>query len=110
MHTSGDSEGQIYVPEINWMLMVACIALVVGFRSSSNLAAAYGIAVTGTMTITSILFFAAMHSQWGIGPHGALAGRRFFLTFDLSFLGANLVKIAARRLVPARSSARCSSP
>ena len=56
-HTSGEHQGQVYVPLVNWALMIGCIGLVLGFRSSSNLAAAYGIAVTATMVITSILFF-----------------------------------------------------
>lgn len=93
VHTSGHQEGEIYLPEINRMLMVCSIALVIGFRSSSNLAAAYGIAVTGTMTITSMLFFAAIRPRIGLPMSIAILG--FFLTFDLAFLGANLVKIAA---------------
>src|SRR5206468_2439803 len=56
-HTSTDTEGQIYVGAVNWALAIACIALVLGFRESSRLAGAYGIAVTGTMAITSIIFF-----------------------------------------------------
>ncbi|MFO0696430.1 MAG: potassium transporter Kup [Polyangiales bacterium] len=92
VHTSEDTEGEIYVPEINWLLMISCIGLVVGFRSSSNLAAAYGIAVTGTMMITSVLFFAAMRPKWGTAKTAALVV--FFLVFDLAFFGANVVKIA----------------
>src|SRR6185295_11620290 len=64
VHTSGMSEGQIYVPEVNWGLMVACVTLVLGFGSASRLAGAYGIAVTGTMSITSILFFAIVRKRW----------------------------------------------
>lgn len=90
IHTSGDMEGRIYVPQINALLMVSCIGLVLGFRTSSNLAAAYGIAVTGTMAVTSVLFFAAMRRQWGsILTMLLVAG---FLVVDLSFLGANLGK------------------
>jgi KUP system potassium uptake protein len=91
IHTSGHAEGQIYIPEVNWLLMVACIALVLGFRSSSALAAAYGIAVTGTMAVTSILFFAAMRSRIGNRKAGALLV--LFLIFDLAFLIANSFKI-----------------
>src|SRR4029077_19884094 len=65
VHTSGKAEGQIYVPEVNAALMAACVALVRGFRSSSNLASAYGIAVTGTMSITTILFFFLARDRWG---------------------------------------------
>ena len=68
VHTSGETEGQIYIPEINWALMVACLALVLGFRSSGNLAAAYGIAVTGTMAITSVLFYGVARGRVGLEP------------------------------------------
>lgn len=100
VHTSGMSEGQIYVPEVNWGLAVACIALVLGFGSSSKLAAAYGIAVTGTMSITSILFFAVARGRWKwslltAGPLVAL-----FLAVDLSFFSANLVKLTHGGWVP----------
>ena len=100
VHTSGSSEGQIYVPEVNWGLLVACVALVVGFGSSSRLAAAYGIAVTGTMSITSILFFAVAKNRWrwsllAAGPLAAL-----FLSVDLSFFSANLAKLASGGWVP----------
>jgi KUP system potassium uptake protein len=93
VHTADDAEGQIYVPEINWLLMVSCIALVLGFGSSTRLAAAYGIAVTGAMTITSILFFAVMSKRWGTAR--TLPLLVLFLSFDLSFFLANVVKIAA---------------
>ena len=72
VHTSGKTEGQIYIPEVNWLLMVACVALVLGFRSSSDLAAAYGIAVTGTMAITSMLFYFVARDRW----HWSRAARR----------------------------------
>jgi KUP system potassium uptake protein len=93
VHTSGETEGQIYIPEVNGLLMVACVALVVSFQSSSALTAAYGIAVTGTMGITSILFFVAARRQWRwpLAPAASLVA--VFLLFDLGFLGANLAKI-----------------
>ena len=69
VHTSGKTEGQIYIPEVNRMLMVACVALVLGFRASASLAAAYGIAVTGTMTITSVLFCFVARYRWGWSRH-----------------------------------------
>jgi KUP system potassium uptake protein len=92
VHTSKDMEGRIYVPQINALLMVCCIGLVIGFRSSSSLAAAYGIAVTGTMGVTSILFFAAMRRHWGNLRTGLLVGG--FLAIDIAFLAANLVKLS----------------
>jgi KUP system potassium uptake protein len=92
-HTSIREIGQIYIPAVNWTLMIACIGLVIGFRSSSNLAAAYGISVTGTMMITTVLFFVVMRERWhwSLPAAGALA--TLFLLVDLSFFGANLVKI-----------------
>jgi len=92
-HTSSATRGQIYIPWINWGLMVACTGLVLGFRSSDNLAAAYGIAVVLTMIITTLLlFFAARRLwKWNAGPAGALCA--VFLLADLAFLGANLAKI-----------------
>ncbi len=99
VHTSGTSEGQIYIPEVNRLLMVACIALVVIFRESSALAAAYGIAVTGTMSITSVLFY-QLTRQWGWAPWKSLSLVTLFLALDLSFLGANVVKITEGGWLP----------
>jgi len=92
-HTSDRERGQVYVPAVNWTLMVACILLVFGFRSSTGLAAAYGVAVTATMVITTILFYVVARDhwhwpRWSIGPLALV-----FLTIDLGFLGANLFKI-----------------
>ena len=92
-HTSEDQKGQIYLPTINWALMVSCIALVLGFRSSTNLAAAYGVAVTMTMFITTILFYVVARERWGWRKRKALTICAPFLFVDLAFLGANLVKI-----------------
>lgn len=92
VHTSKEMEGRIYVPHVNTVLMLACIGLVLGFRSSSALAAAYGVAVTGTMVVTSILFFAAMRRPWGLLRAGLLVTA--FLFIDFAFLSANLVKLA----------------
>jgi KUP system potassium uptake protein len=91
IHTSSTEKGQIYIPEVNEAMMFGCLALVVGFGSSSALAAAYGAAVTGTMTITSILFYAAMRER--IGKKVALRLLLLFLTFDIAFLSANLLKV-----------------
>jgi KUP system potassium uptake protein len=63
-HTSRDARGQIYMPQVNWMLMIACVGLVIGFESSGPLAGAYGIAVSMTMIITSILFYSAARRLW----------------------------------------------
>ena len=92
-HTSSEEFGQIYVKTVNTFLMVSCIALVLAFKSSSNLAAAYGIAVTTTMVITTILFyFVAVYSwNWYKVPAFLLCG--FFLVIEGSFWGANLLKV-----------------
>lgn len=92
-HTSAATRGQIYIPAINWILMVACIALVIAFRSSSNLAAAYGVGVTTDMVITAILLFVVQRERWKWSLPVAIAFTAFLLLFDLSFWGANLVKI-----------------
>jgi len=90
-HTSGSEAGQIYIPEVNELMMVGCIAVVFGFGSSSKLAAAYGAAVTGTMAITSVLFYAVMRER--LGNKRALRLLVLFLLFDLAFFGANILKI-----------------
>jgi KUP system potassium uptake protein len=95
IHTSSRQEGQIYIPEVNWMLMVACVALVFSFKSATNLAAAYGIAVTGTMAITSFLYFLVCRRNWRYSLTAALALFVPFVLIDLSFFSANVVKIAA---------------
>jgi KUP system potassium uptake protein len=99
-HTSSETEGQIYVPEINWGLAIACITLVLIFRESSKLAAAYGIAVTGTMGITSIVYFVVVRQTWGWSLAKALPLLILFLAFDLPFFGANLLKLHEGGYVP----------
>jgi KUP system potassium uptake protein len=99
-HTSGEAEGQIYVPEINWLLAAACIALVVWAQESSKLAAAYGIAVTGTMAITSIVFFVVIHQTWKWPLSRALPLLVFFLSFDIPFFIANATKFMSGGYVP----------
>jgi KUP system potassium uptake protein len=94
IHTSGKTEGQIYIPEVNWLLMLACVALVLGFRSSNDLADAYGIAVTGTMAITSLLFYYVARGLWHWSFARAGAVVAVFLTFDLGFFAACSAKIA----------------
>ena len=92
-HTSEKEIGQIYLPAINWLLLISIIALVLGFRSSSNLAAAYGIAVTGTMLITNLLAIAVAVRVWNWSPMRAVLGALPFICIDLSFFLANSVKI-----------------
>ncbi len=99
-HTSGEAEGQIYVPEINYGLMVSCVALVLGFKHSDDLAAAYGIAVTGTMSITTILFFVLVREKWQWGMAKSLVLCGLFLGIDLLFFSANTVKLAEGGWVP----------
>ncbi|MGE3611825.1 MAG: potassium transporter Kup [Bacteriovoracaceae bacterium] len=92
-HTSQTEIGQIYVKSINFVLMMACIALVLSFESSSNLAAAYGIAVTTTMVITTILFYFHVTHNWGWNKWIALGLCSFFISIEVSFWGANLLKL-----------------
>jgi len=93
-HTSTREYGQIYVPAVNWALMIGCIAIVIGFRSSSNLAAAYGVAVTSTMVITTVLFYIVARRIWGWSILAALPLAIFFLIIDVAFFGANIIKVA----------------
>jgi KUP system potassium uptake protein len=92
-HTSREHSGQIYVPLVNWALMIACVGLVLGFRSSSNLAAAYGIAVTMTMAITTLIFFRVLTDRWKWRRSLAFVVCVPMLGIELGFLGANIVKI-----------------
>jgi KUP system potassium uptake protein len=93
LHTSPEVRGQIFIPTVNYGLMVACLGVVVGFGGSSALAGAYGIAVTGTMTITSVLFYLLVRRAWGWPLWKSLPLIIVFLAFDLSYLGANLFKV-----------------
>jgi len=92
-HTSSSHSGQIYVPLVNWALMIACIGLVLGFRTSSNLAAAYGIAVTMTMAITTLIFFRVITDRWNWSRTRAFIICVPLLLIELGFLGANVIKI-----------------
>jgi len=100
IHTSHKSEGQIYIPEVNYLLMLACIVLVVGFGSSTKLASAYGIAVTGTMAITSYLYYLVCRHNWGYRRSTALALFIPFVAIDLAFFGANATKVAEGGWIP----------
>ena len=92
-HTSAVERGQIYIPSINWALMLSCIALVLGFQTSSRLAAAYGVAVTTTMVVTSILFIVVARERWKWSRAAVVGIGGLFLVIDLAFWGANLLKI-----------------
>jgi KUP system potassium uptake protein len=99
-HTSSETEGQIYIPSVNWLIAIGCIVLVLEFRESSRLAAAYGIAVMGTMCITSIAFFNVARTRWkwssfAVGPLLAL-----FLAIELPFLASNAVKFLDGGYIP----------
>ena len=95
IHTSYKQAGQIYVPEINKALAVGCVLLVLAFKKSENLTAAYGIAVTGTMAITSVLYAVVSRERWH-WPLGAVLGLlAVFLFIDVAFFAANAVKIAS---------------
>ncbi|GAA2233813.1 potassium transporter Kup [Promicromonospora sukumoe] len=93
LHTSRSERGQIYVPFINWVLMVSVLTLVFAFRNSASLAYAFGMAVTGTITITTVLFFYVAWKTWNV-PRWALASTAaVLLTVDLLFVAANLTKL-----------------
>ncbi len=94
-HTSPREIGQIYIATINWGLAVACVGLVLAFRSSSNLAAAYGVAVTTTMVITTILLYFLMRTRWHWSKWVAGSLTVLFLIVDLAFFSANIVKVPA---------------
>jgi KUP system potassium uptake protein len=98
--TSAEGYGQIYVGVVNWLLMIVTVGLTIGFGKSDNLAAAYGIAVSATMLMTSVLLFIAMREiwRWSVPAAGALAG--LFLIVDAAFFSANVVKIAEGGYVP----------
>lgn len=99
-HTSSHQKGQIYMPRVNWILMIGCIALVLGFQTSSNMASAYGIAVTFTMLITNVLFFFAARRLWRWGVVKTLTLCSLFFLLELAFACANVVKIAHGGWVP----------
>lgn len=94
VHTSAEEKGQIYLPGLNAMLLLGVVVLVLGFRSSSALAAAYGIAVTATMAITTVLAYVVFRERWNVRRALALPVAGLLLGVDLSFFGANAVKIA----------------
>ena len=100
VHTSSAEKGQIYLPALNWVLMLACLALVLGFRSSTRLAAAYGLAVSGTMSITTLLFVVVARNRWKWSAARIAGVAGLFLVIDLAFLGANVLKIPDGGWIP----------
>ncbi|MCC6556149.1 MAG: potassium transporter Kup [Polyangiaceae bacterium] len=100
-HTSMLTEGQIYISGVSWAMAIACVMLVIWFRESGRLAAAYGIAVTGTMSITSITYFVVTRRTWGWALSRSVPLLALFLSFDLAFFGANLTKLFEGGYVPA---------
>ncbi|MDX6264360.1 MAG: system potassium uptake protein [Kribbellaceae bacterium] len=99
-HTSEEAAGQIYIPWINWALLISVLTLVFAFESSAALAFAYGMAVTGTITINSILFFYVVRRHWRKPLWLVIGGAAIFLTVELLFLAANLTKIAHGAWLP----------
>jgi KUP system potassium uptake protein len=93
-HTSSQESGQIYLPGVNWALFLAVVALVLAFGSSSSLAAAYGISVSGTMIITTLLVYVVARRAWGWSTTRSMLILGAFLTVDIAFFSANLTKIA----------------
>jgi KUP system potassium uptake protein len=100
LHTSDETAGQIYVPWINWLLMVSVLTLVLSFESSAALAFAYGMAVTGTITIVTLLFLYVARRQWGTPLWLVATGGGFLLLVDLLFLAANLTKLTHGAWLP----------
>jgi len=92
-HTSSSHRGQVYVPLVNWLLMIGCIGLVVTFQSSKALASAYGIAVTSTMLVTTLLFYEVCRNRWSWPAWKAMAVCGPLFVVDAAFLGANIPKI-----------------
>lgn len=99
-HTSESEQGQVYMPRVNWGLMLAVMTLVIGFQSSGNLAAAYGIAVTGDMVITTLLAGIVFHYLWGWSKARTITLVSLFLVIDLAFFSANILKIPDGGWVP----------
>ena len=99
-HTSTRQYGQIYIGAVNWALMAGCILLVLAFRTSSSLAAAYGVAVTSTMVITTVLLYVVVRDRWRWRVLPAAATTLAFLAVDVAFFGASIVKVAQGGWLP----------
>ena len=99
-HTSQKAFGQVYIGGVNWLLMIGCILTVLSFRTSSNLAAAYGVAVTTTMVITTLLFYVVARDRWGWSAWTAGPLCALFLIIDGAFFGANIIKVGQGGWLP----------
>lgn len=100
LHTSASERGQIYIPAINWALLVGCVFFVADFGSSSRLAAAYGVAVTTTMLLTTLLFSVLLAAGWKVAPWKIGVFAIVYITIEGAFLGANLVKVTHGGWIP----------
>ena len=100
VQTSHEEVGQIYIPNINWLLMITTIVLVVGFRTSENLTGAYGVAISTTMVITTILAYELARQKWGWSPLATTLATVGLLVIDLAFFGSNMLKIGMGGWVP----------
>jgi KUP system potassium uptake protein len=100
LHTSTSTQGQIYVPWVNWILMISVLTLVLAFRSSASLSYAFGMAVTGTITITTILFFYIARRTWRVPAWILWIGALLLVAFDLLFFAANLTKFVHGAWLP----------
>lgn len=99
-YTSKETEGQVYLPGVNWAMFAGCVTITLGFQNSSNLAAAYGIAVTGTMVITTIVFGYVAHYRWNWSLARTLTVCSMLLSIDVLFFGSNLLKFTHGGYVP----------
>src|SRR5690606_39232434 len=104
-HYSDDGEGKVYVPLVNWVLAAAAVVLVVVFRSSNALAGAYGMAVAGTMLITTLLAVMCFWRIWNWSWLATIAAAAVFLTVDATFMAANLVKLFQGGWIPLTAAA-----
>ena len=100
LHTSGEEMGQVYLPAVNWLLMAAVFILVISFHSSSALASAYGIAVTGTMIVTTMLAFIVIQALWQWKTYTSVIFLTVFMTIDFLFLSSNCLKILSGGWLP----------
>ncbi len=100
VHTSYTEAGQIYIPGVNWLLAAGCFLVVLVFQNADALGAAYGIAVTGTMVITTVLFYVIARWRWNWAPLRIIPLTALFLAVDLAFMSANMVKITHKGWVP----------
>ncbi len=99
-NTSDEGEGQVYIPAVNWALFIGCAVVTLMFRNAGNLASAYGIAVTGTMGITTVVFTMVAYYRWNWARWKVLMITIPILVVDLTFFGSNLIKVASGGYFP----------